>query len=202
MSVSLVINESVQAMGFSFPARRTITADGGIVKSVESLAAAKEGQLTTRTSDSAGELTMDAGHGITTGARLDLYWAGGSRRGILVGTVSTNQVPLTTATGAGDVLPANLTDVTAMVPQEEEFLFTGNNAEAIAMFSQRKGIIVLAESDDTEIYAQVLTAGVGHTWEPTRDATVPTAGVSVAKAFFSHGDSENTGDLRVVALYD
>jgi hypothetical protein len=43
---------------------------------------------------------------------------------------------------------------------------------------------------------------VGHTWEPSRDSTVPTASASVAKAFFSHGDSENTGDLRVVALYD
>lgn len=199
MSVSLSIVETVQSMGFSFPAQITATADGGNVKSV-TLAAAKIGQLTTRTDADTGELTMAASHGITTSDRLDLYWAGGSRRGVTVGTVNGNDVPIDG--GDGDDLPDNLTAVTAMVPQEEEFLFTGDNAKALAAFSQRTGTIVLAESDDGEATAFVLSAGVSSTWIPQRDATVPTASATVAKAFFSHGDSSNTCVMRVVALYD
>lgn len=199
MSVSMSIQETVQALGYAFPASITATADGGLVKSV-TLAAAKTGTLSTRTDNDTGTLTMSSGHGITTGARLDLYWDGGSQRGITVGTVSSNSVPIDA--GVGDNLPAQDTAITAMVPQEEEFTFTGDNAKAIAAYSQRKGIIVLAESDDSEAEAYVLTAGVSSVWIPERNSTVPTASASVVKVFFSHGDSANTGILRIVALYD
>lgn len=197
MPVTMKVIEVVEAMGFSFPSTLNLSSDGGMVKSV-SLPAAKVGQLTTRTDADTGELTMAAGHGITTGDRLDVYWEGGSRRGVVVGTVATNQVPIDL--GDGDDLPDNLTAVTAMVPTEEEFLFTGNNAEALAFFSQRKGTIVLATSADAESTARVLAAGVSSVWTPQRDPTVPTAGDDVAKVFFSHADSANTGILRVVAL--
>lgn len=200
MSVSMTARETIEVAGFSFPALRTISADGVIVKTA-TLAVAKVGQLTTRTSDSAGELTMDAGHGITTGQRLDLYWTGGYRRGITVGTVATNQVPLTTATGAGDVLPTNLTAVTAQVPTEEELVFTGSNAAAIAYYTQRTGIIVLAESDETEADAANLAAGVSDVWFPNRDATVPTDSQSVTKVYLSNGDSSNTSEARVAVMY-
>lgn len=199
MSVSMQVNENVQAMGYTFPAQITLEADGGNVKSI-TLAAAKVGQLTTRTDANTGELTMAASHGISNSDRLDVYWDGGSRRGMTVGTVDGNDVPIDG--GAGDDLPDNLTAVTAMVPQEEEFAFTGSNAEALAAFSQRTGTIVLAIADDTESTAFVLAAGVASTWTPQRDATVPTAGDAVVKAFFSHGDALNTSAMRVVALYD
>lgn len=200
MSVTMTINETVNTLGFSFPANITITADGGQIKSV-TMAAAKAGTLTTRSSDSAGTLTMASGHGITTGDRLDLYWSGGSRRGITVGTVSGTSVPLTTSTGSGDVLPAQDTAITAQVPQEETFALTGNDVTALSYYSQRKGIIVLAESDDTEADAAVLTAGVSSTWTTDRDATVPTSGNTVTKAYFSHADSSNTCEMRVAALF-
>lgn len=200
MSVTLKVIEVVEVLGFSFPATINLSADGGTIKSL-ALPAAKAGTLTTRTSDSEGELTMGAGHGIITGDRLDLYWDGGSRRGITVGTVAGNAVPLTTLTGTGDVLPADETAITAMVPQEEEILFTGDNAKALAFYSQRRGTIVLTTAADAESTARVLTAGVSSTWTPERDATVPTAGDSVAKAFFSHADSVNTGIMRVAALF-
>jgi hypothetical protein len=86
------------------------------------LAAAKTGTLTTRTDNDTGTLTMTAGHGITTGQTLDVYWAGGQRRGMTVGTVATNSVPIDG--GAGDNLPANTTAITAMVPTSVPFLLS------------------------------------------------------------------------------
>lgn len=198
MSISMKIIEVVQVMGLQFPATINLESDGGLLKSV-TLPAAKVGALTTRTDNDTGTLTMAASHGITTGARLDLYWDGGSRRGITVGTVSVNSVPIDG--GTGDNLPADETAITAMVPQEEVFFLTGDDCEALAFYSQRKGTIVLAESDDGEATARVLTAGISSTWTPERDATIPVASADVTKAFFSHSDSANTCIMRVAALF-
>ena len=209
MTVTMRSDDRATILGFSFPSLVNTEADGGIVKS-KTLPVAKVGQLTTRTNGTEGELTMAGGHGITTGDRLDLYWNGGSRRGITVGTVDTNAVPLTD-TGSGDVLPANMTAITAMVPEEEEFVFTGDNAKGLAYYavhptvaaaSQRKATIVLAEADDTEAGYARLNSGVASIWSIDRDSTVPTATFDVTKAYFSHASSTTTCDMRVAVLYD
>lgn len=209
MTVSMRSDDRATILGFSFPSLINTVADGGIIKS-KVLPAAKVGQLTTRTNNTEGELTMAGGHGITTGDRLDLYWSGGSRRGITVGTVATNAVPLTDS-GSGDNLPTNMTAITAMVPEEEEFVFTGDNAKGLAYYAvhpsaataaQRKATIVLAEGDDTEITHQTLNSGVAAIWSVDRDDTIPTAGELVEKAFFSHASSTTTCEMRVAAVYD
>lgn len=77
--------------------------------------------LTTRTSDSAGVITAPAGHGITTGATIDVYWmktinSGGYdypvahiRYGMTVGTVSGTSIPV--SGGLGDVLPTAASEI-------------------------------------------------------------------------------------------
>jgi len=198
---SLVIAESATLLGKSFPSRVTVTADGGIIKEV-TIAAAKIGQLTTRTDANTGTLTMASSHGITTGARLDLYWTGGSRRGITVGTVATNSVPIDL--GAGDDLPTNLTNITAMVPQEESFVVTGDNVSAIALYSDKAGQIVFAESDNTEACAKSVGAATGgeqsYFWTSARDPVNPLASDDVTKVFFSHGSSAGSATMRAAVL--
>lgn len=198
-SVELKSIDVVEVLGYSFPATIRTSADGGLIKSI-SVPAAKTGTLTTRTNDSSGTLTMAASHGITTGARLDLYWADGSRRGITVGTVAGNSVPI--SVGAGDNLPVQDTAITAMVPVEEEFLFTGNGCKALAFFSQRRGTIVVAEADDGAATHRVLTAGVSSVWTPDRDSVNPVADADVAKVFFSHADATQASNMRIAALFD
>ena len=100
--------------GAPMAATITRTAAGAIALD-PSLAIAKVGQLTTRGSTTAGTLTMATGHGITTAALIDIYWTGGRRYDVLVGTVASLSVPFTG--GAGDDLPANLTAVTAAVQE-------------------------------------------------------------------------------------
>ena len=203
MPVSMTITDRASVAGRTFPSVEVITADGAVIKE-PTVAAAKIGQLTTRTDANTGELTMAASHGITTGARLDIYWATGSRRGVVVGTVATNAVPIDL--GSGDDLPTNLTAITAMVPREEEFVVTGDDVSALAFYSNKLGTIVLAESDDGEVAFKVVGGATGtqqsYIWTASRDHVNPVASGDITKIFFSHGDSSASADMRVIAMIE
>lgn len=125
-------NLIIQGGGISISGRVLRTVDS--VPAIEvALPAGKAGQLTTRTDDETGTLTMASGHGITTGAIIDLYWDGGSRRTNLVGTVAGLSVPINAAAqGVGDVLPANLTNIVACVRTIINFGIDGDNCSFVA----------------------------------------------------------------------
>lgn len=201
MPTTLTISENTSVLGLTFPSKTTVTADGAILKT-PTVAAAKVGQLTTRTDANTGTLTMAANHGITTGARLDLYWTGGKRRGITVGTVSVNSVPFDL--GSGDDLPTNLTAITAMVPTEEEFIVDGDDVSAIALYSDKAGQIVFCETDDTEVKAYSVGGSVGGAqsvfWTADRDPVNPLASGDITKVYFSHGTSSASASMRALVL--
>lgn len=206
MSNNLTIQQTYTLNGRTYSNAATVTEDG-LLSKIVTAAAAKIGTLTTRTSDSAGELTMAVSHGITTGARLDLYWTGGSRRGITVGTVSVNQVPLTTDTGTGDVLPADETAITAMVPTEEEFLLTGNSLKALLFYGEQRVSVSLCGADSVEDFGMEIgstsTTGRSFLWyaeDPNAPAN-PVSGDAVTKAFISNGSSSSSAEVRVEALF-
>lgn len=165
--------------------------------------AAKVGSLTTRTNDTSGTLTMNAGHGFTTGATIDLFWTGGSRRGITVGTVSTNSVPI--SSGTGDVLPAAATGITAMVPLEEPMTFVGDNIEALGSKCPVSGWVSFLGSDNTVHLAhQILpNTGGGRLWAAgqTGGGSNPVAGDTVTKVLFSHDDATQAQTMYAVAVY-
>lgn len=201
--LSLVVTEQAVLDGRQFNNSETVQADHSL-QIVTSVPAAKVGQLTTRTDADTGTLTMSASHGITTGARLDVYWTGGSRRGMTVGTVSGNSVPIDG--GSGDNLPTNLTAITAAVPVEEDLVVTGDNVAAIALYSDQAGTIVLAESDDGEALGKTVgsttNAGKSWIWTPSRDATNPVASADITKAFLSHGSSTAVAEMRIAILFE
>lgn len=191
------LNSQITIDGKAFKSVVSVETDGVIKKEVE-VAAAKAGTLTTRTDSDTGTLTMESGHGITTGARLDLYWNGGCRRGITVGTVATNSVPIDA--GSGDDLPAATTAITAMVPHEEEFSVSGDNVKSIGAYSKLPGQIVVAESDGTEILAIELGSANGenqaYSWIDGT-TTNPVAGDPIGKVFFSHANSSTPSVIGI-----
>jgi len=69
------------------------TADGQTSHEVQ-VPAAKTGTLTTRTTDTTGTLTMQTGHGFVQNDKIDLYWTGGRRYNVVVGTVAGDSVPI------------------------------------------------------------------------------------------------------------
>ncbi|WP_020472480.1 hypothetical protein [Zavarzinella formosa] len=187
MSFTGTFQSNANVEGRTYNASTTILSDNMAV-SEKSVAGAKTGTLTTRTDANTGTLTMDAGHGITTGARLDLYWATGSRLGMTVGTVSVNSVPIDL--GSGDDLPVASppTAITAKVPEVEELLVTGDNVQSISVYSAVRGKIVIAESG-ADALAKELPGTGGWNWFTGNGQSNPLAGKAVAKVLFSHGET-------------
>lgn len=204
MSMRMNVDTVAVLGGKSFPSVAALENEATLIREV-SIPAAKPGQLTTRTSDTVGTLTMETGHGITTGARLDLYWTvngvAGARRGIVVGIVAGLSVPF--SLGAGNNLPANLTSITAMIPNEETFPMVGNDMTGLAAWGAGGGQFVFCEDDDTEHLSLIIAnvdGGQGYSWF-LGGFTNPLAGDTVTKVYFSHGDSGFAHIMRVGALY-
>lgn len=197
------VNFGVQIAGKTFPYRKNVVADGVAMKE-KVVPAAKVGSLTTRTNDTTGTLTMEAGHGFQTGNRLDLYWDGGTRRGVAAGTVATNSVPI--SGGAGDNLPSQGVAIRAMVPVEEAIEGVGDDLYGIFLYSNLAGQIVLAESDNTEHLHRAVGAPSGgeqsYAWWDEGFFDNPVAGDQIDKVFFSHGDADESAIMRVALLTD
>src|SRR6185369_12276008 len=131
------INKTFSVAGLSMSEIRTISGEGGLAPLEVSVPAGKAGTLTTRTDNDTGTATLGAGHGILTGDRVDVYWIGGHRYGMTVGTVAGTSVPLDL--GAGDNLPTAATAIVVCKANNYPFAFTGNNLDAIALAATGSG---------------------------------------------------------------
>lgn len=189
-------NHTNTIAGLAFNNNDSVTSDGSIAVN-PTLAAAKVGSLTIRTDNDTGTLTMDSGHGITTGNRLDVYWSGGSRYGMTVGTVATNSVPIDG--GSGDNLPSAATAVTAMVPSLETFDLVGDDATALGAGGDAAFTVVFVNGA-TEHWAVRKTAAGAKVWHSTDTETNPIAGDTITDVYLSHGSSAAEVNVRAAAL--
>jgi hypothetical protein len=201
MSVTASFAQTGSAAGMTFgnAVQSEVSAEAVQSRSV-TLAAAKTGNLTTRTDANTGTLTMDGGHGITTGARIDIYFEGGCQRGVTVGTVSVNSVPFDS--GVGDDLPDDESEVTVMVCDEEAHAITGDNAKAVLVYGPARSTVVFAESDDTEVLGVTIPAGGAFHWFDGCGLDNPLASGTITKIFLTHGDSAASQEVRVAVLHD
>lgn len=136
------------------------------------------GTLTTMSTSTTGSLTMPAGHGITTGQRIDIYWTGGSCYGAVVGTVATNVVPIASVSG-GTALPASGTAVVVGIVVSAPFELVGDNVQALILnVGSLSGYIVIS-TNSVDLLAEFIIAGNGYSWNgigtnPLGSAVVPT----------------------------
>ena len=205
----MLITSSSSASGGGLSVASTESVEVPIVSNINtSVAAAKTGVLTTRTDANTGSLTMDTGHGITTGQRLDLYWTISSvnyqRRGLTVGTVATNAVPIDG--GSGDVLPSTSQAITAMVP--ELFTMPSNITEAnVKCFgasitnTTSACVVSLGGGSYTEQTAFTLNDATWDSsieWSDTYTGTSPISpGTTISQVYVSHGDSNNAANFTM-----
>lgn len=103
---------------------------------------AKAGTLSARTGNTTGTLTLSTGHGITTGDVVDLYWSGGFRYNVTVGTVSGNSVPLSDS-GGGDNLPALNAAVTICKVKGLQADFDAARVQMLGIKSANRTIVTL-----------------------------------------------------------
>lgn len=197
------LSRSAQAMGKTFTFDKTLTSDGYAGTEPE-LAAAKTGTLTTRTSDTAGTLTMTTGHGFTDGQVIDIYWADGRCSKATIGTVATNSVPFTGATG--DVLPIATTAITAMVQHTEAVAFL--DASLVALFvgavTAACCVTFYASGGSAVGAVRVPAASDGvspehYMWDEDGGVTIPVSD-DVATIGLTHGDSDNARVVSVLAM--
>lgn len=203
---------TVTIAGYTIALADSVASGTGAVENVATLAAAQPGTLSTRTSGTAGTLTMtSSGHGITTGARLDIYWpttttapinTAGVAYGATVGTVSGTSVPFTLATG--DALPLVTTAITAMVPTSVTCSVTGANAVAVGGGCDTAAFVAaFTQSNDTAICHVRRTGAGGEAWlsGQTLSSTNPVTGVTVGKIYVSHGDSTGSNTVKGLIAY-
>lgn len=175
-------NKTISCAGVGGSASQTVTGESMVLAN-PTVAVAKSGTLTTRTSDTAGSLTMEAGHGITTGQIIDLYWSGGSCYGVTVGTVSGTTVPIATVSG-GDVLPIATTAMRAGIRNSATFDLVGDDLQGLLVTSSVEGYATFVNGS-TIHFAVHLTAGVAYSWENVSSGTNPIAGDTITDVLFS-----------------
>lgn len=181
-SVSVTVSGSVASKRFE---QSYATEGDNVHISDLSVAAAKTGTLTTRTDANTGTLTMAGGHGITTSAKIDLFWDGGSRYDVTVGTVATNSVPIDL--GSGDDLPSTSTAITACVHATETFTVDGDNVKAIMADSDYTGYVKFLDGSDAVLAAMYLDPDQDETYVWVEGmSTNPLAAADVEKIAFSN----------------
>lgn len=195
-----LINQAVTIGGVSFPNLSTTVDGDGLLSVSKNAAAAKEGTLTTRTDNDTGTLTMSTGHGITTSAKVDIYWDGGNRYNVTVGTVSGNSVPIDL--GSGDNLPVADTTIYVRVLEVENFVVEGDDIQVMAFTSLYEGRITLRDASSAVLFSEYLSAGETYYWYAASGVTNPVAGDSVAEVAFSHSNTEGTCAMKVALLYN
>lgn len=195
LGAAFTISQRFTIGAYSYVENLAIEANA-VINPKDSIDAAKTGTLTTRTDADTGSVTAQAAHGIITGDRLDVYWAGGSRRGMTVGTVSGTTVPIDG--GAGDDLPIATTALTLMVPTEVDFTVDGDNVQGIVYAATAKGTIVFTDGSDVEVDSHVFTAKGNAEWHTGSGITNPFAAETIAKCYLSHGDSTKAQTVQAL----
>lgn len=206
MDATISIN--VECGGLRVSRTYTRSADHANPYQPDEIPAAKAGSLTTRTSDVAGEVTLGAGHGLTTGMIVDIYWSGGVRYGVAI-SVADNVATLADGdhTG-GDVLPAQSTAVVLCEQVEIAANIDGDNAALLLVSleyqasSSAKGHVHFCESDDTDVADFDLEANKPLLVDLDQDVANPLTGELIGVCYASHGDATNAATLKIVTLED
>ena len=182
------IQRAFRVAGQAMNSTETLTGEGVVSREL-SVAAAKSGELTTRTDSNTGEVTLGTGHGITDGQIVSVFWEDGHRRGMTVGTVAGLVVPIDG--GSGDNLPLVNTDMTVMVEQVEDFRFDGDDLVAlVASCAAPRSVFIFTGADDVEDFAVVLPFGTTedafYGWPDVDGTANPVAGDTVTKVRLAH----------------
>jgi hypothetical protein len=195
---SLQINTTIRVGTRDIKSEATYEGEGSLNLSTE-LPAAKAGELTTRTDDNTGVVTLSQGHGLSSGT-FDVYWGTTGCRYGMTGTVNANALALDL--GAGDVLPAEHTLVTVAKQVTIVAPLTGNLLVAMAVHCKKRGHVDLKSSAPASLLAINLAANRAWTWANDLDVENLLADVTLATIEASCGDSEAAGELSIPILYD
>ena len=196
--ISAQITRNTQVAGLSFPESRAVSANFAILHDAL-IAGGAAATLTVRTDNTSGSITASTGHGITTAQVVDLYWVGGQRRGVIVGTVATNVIPF--SGGLGDVLPAAAFAVVVSPRTQLPASVIGNNIAYFSMYATNRGTLTFTGSDSVEDVAYVIDDGGVIDWRANAGVANPLAAQTNAYVYASHGQT-SAKSMKVAILFN
>ena len=174
------------------------TADGSIRQGPITLPAAEAGTLSTRSTDTTGVLTI-SGTALQIGDVIDIYWDGGRRYDVDVDGVAGDDV--TFSGGAGDVLPAEDSVVTAAEQVSIVLAFTGDELVAIGAKLGERGHLSVRDTGVTALSIDLVKNETWF-WLDGQQIANPLAGDSVDGLMASNASSAATAVLNLGVLYD
>lgn len=203
---TLQLSVTAAGLGVNIQQQVNRSADGGIAVEA-SLPAGKAGTLTTRATDTTGTVTLSTGHGIATGNIVDLYWSGGRRYGVVAGTVSGNDVPI--SGGAGDILPAQTTAVVMSKQVTINAAIDGDAVKAIVVCPKfatpteaSKLHATFKDAASVVIKELDMVANVPQIWDIEGGATNVFTGNPITVCYASNGSSAEAATLQILGVVD
>lgn len=210
MSIQANITDSVRVAGLNLSESVQLDSDGASVQNVALAAAEQASAWIRNTATTGGVLTMGTGHTQTTAKVVDLYWketingklVQKGRRGVILGTVAGDQVPVT-ASGAGDSLPAESTSLVITVADRVELdLEIAGDQVCLAAFSTKsEGAFSFTEVDLAEDFGRTICAGCVWKWYQGNSEVNPLAGKAITNVIVSQG-STTAGIAQVAVQYN
>ena len=204
---TLNLSIGVSGLGGSITRNTPRTADGGGTNEI-GVAVGEAGSLTTRSTDTTGTITMsDAGHGITTGQNVDVFWSGGVQYDVTVGTVSGTSVPI--SGGSGDVLPSSSTAVVVSPRVTFNCAIDGDELSLLSMqqfFADQtittKTHIQFLDSGSAEIAEIDVDALTPRVYDITGGDSNPFTGNPITSAVVSNGSTTGAGTFKLLWVQD
>lgn len=168
--------------------------------------AALEAELTTRTDNDTGVLTVASGHGVTTDDTVDLYTTAGVliRKDMDVTAVGGTTISIDA--GSGSNLPALNSDVIVCVQTLFTCLIDGDDIQFIVMGLDLPGVnkpfgrAIFEKSDDSDVYEAVFV-GRPLSWDVAGGQTNDFDGDVVAKCRVSHAHAV-AGKFKIISMED
>jgi len=167
------------------------------------------GELTTRTNDTEGVITLTTGHDIVDATVADLYWDSGRRYGVTIGR-TVNAISI--SGGDGDNLPAGTTNITVCTQIEiDDLAITGDNVEWLAIVYSNastptaRASLDMQDSGGSEhqedLVHQAALGGCSKAYNVEGGDTNPIDGDDIIEGYASH-NAVTAGVLYVLALID
>ena len=193
------ITSTVSLAGISVSSTQQRTGSGQMGY-IADLPVALSGELTTRTDDTTGVITLGSGHGITTSDLVDVYFSDGSvQYGCTV--TAADSTTITVGSGEGDVLPAQGASVDVGVVQKLDVDLEGDDLKMFAAVCTTAAHITLLDSGGVEA-DKSLIGSEAWTWVYDTGVTNPVAGDTIVEVHASNASLANEGVLKIGALVD
>jgi len=196
--------ETISAGGVSISSSISKNASGCFGQET-TLNAANAGDLTTRTDNTTGVLTMDdANHGITNAAIFDLHWQNSSvpqcAYGCVADSVSGNSIGFS-VTG-GDVLPAANTAINAQLVTTLDVDVDGDLLEIVAVGANIDAHITFRDAGDNVLMGRTIPANSAWKWVKNSGDNNELAGNAIAYAEVSCGNATNGATVKIGGVYN